>query len=213
MCLSANGLHDGAWPTDFPIEQRLGGEAGFRQMVRTGAELGFHSTVHLNTVMACFQSPDFHSDWGVHDVWGQPKLTGVWGGGAHGSHWGMAIPEAALRARFERIQRLGLNGMLYLDGMGNPLYPNHHPVHRGPRSQYASGIRRFLDLAREYFGPGVMGTVLGAMTMTSSFGMALGPLGGGWLFDTFGTYHWLYIASAAIGLGGAALALAFPAAN
>ena len=30
------------------------------------------------------------------------------------------------------------------------------------------------------------------------------------LYDTFGDYHWLYVASAAVGLGGAALALAFP---
>ena len=41
-------------------------------------------------------------------------------------------------------------------------------------------------------------------------GMALGPLGGGWLYDSFGTYSWLYIASAAIGIAAAALALAFP---
>ena len=55
-----------------------------------------------------------------------------------------------------------------------------------------------------------MGTVLGAATMTSSIGMAFGPVGGGWLYDTFGTYHWLYIASAAIGLAAAGMALAFP---
>jgi MFS family permease len=65
-------------------------------------------------------------------------------------------------------------------------------------------------LAREYFSQNVMGTVLGAATMTSSIGMAFGPVGGGWLFDTFGTYHWLYIASAAIGLAAAVMALAFP---
>ena len=144
--------HDGAWPTDFPIEERLGGEAGFRELIRTSNDLGYHSTVHLNTVMACFQSPDFRSDWVLHDVWGQPKLTGVWSGGPHSSHWGLAIPEEALRARFQRIKELGLNGMLYLDFMGNPLSANHHPVHRGPRGQYAKGIQRFLRLAKEYFG-------------------------------------------------------------
>jgi MFS family permease len=58
-----------------------------------------------------------------------------------------------------------------------------------------------------------MGTVLGAATMTSSIGMAFGPVGGGWLFDTFGTYSWLYIASAAVGLAAAAMALAFPPAK
>ena len=144
--------HDGAWPTDFPIEERLGGEVGFRDLIRSSNELGYHSTVHLNTVMACFQSPDFQADWVLHDVWGQPKLTGVWSGGPHSNHWGLAIPEDILRARFQRIKNLGLNGMLYLDFMGNPLYANHHPVHRGPRGQYAKGIQRFLRLAREYFG-------------------------------------------------------------
>jgi MFS family permease len=46
--------------------------------------------------------------------------------------------------------------------------------------------------------------------MTSVIGMAFGPVGGGWLYDTFGTYHWLYIASTAVGVAAAAMALAFP---
>ncbi len=75
---------------------------------------------------------------------------------------------------------------------------------------YGGVMPLYAVLARDYFGPHVMGTVLGAATMTSSIGMAFGPVGGGWLFDTFGTYHWLYIASAAVGLAAAAMALAFP---
>lgn len=75
---------------------------------------------------------------------------------------------------------------------------------------YGGVMPLYSVLARDYFGPNVMGTVLGGITMTSSIGMAFGPLGGGWLFDTFGDYHWLYVASAGVGLAGAALALAFP---
>lgn len=75
---------------------------------------------------------------------------------------------------------------------------------------YGGVMPLYSVLAREYFAPQVMGTVLGAATMTSSIGMAFGPVGGGWLFDTYGTYHWLYIASAAVGLAAAAMALAFP---
>lgn len=78
---------------------------------------------------------------------------------------------------------------------------------------YGGVMPLYSVLARDYFSPRVMGTVLGAMTMTSSIGMAFGPVGGGWLYDTFGTYHWLYIASAGIGIAAAALALAFPAAR
>lgn len=75
---------------------------------------------------------------------------------------------------------------------------------------YGGVMPLYSVLARDYFSARVMGTVLGATTLTSSLGMAFGPLGGGWLYDTFGTYHWLYIAAAAIGLGAAGLALAFP---
>lgn len=78
---------------------------------------------------------------------------------------------------------------------------------------YGGVMPLYSVLARDYFSPRVMGTVLGGMAMTSSIGMAFGPVGGGWLYDTFGTYHWLYIASAGIGLAAAALALAFPAAK
>ncbi len=55
-----------------------------------------------------------------------------------------------------------------------------------------------------------MGTVFGAATMTSSIGMAFGPLAGGWVFDTFNNYSWLYIGSLSVALGAAGIALAFP---
>ena len=78
---------------------------------------------------------------------------------------------------------------------------------------YGGVMPLYSVLAREFFSQRVMGTVLGAATMTSSIGMAFGPLGGGWLYDNFGSYYWLYIASAAVGLAAAGMALAFPPAK
>lgn len=75
---------------------------------------------------------------------------------------------------------------------------------------YGGVMPLYAVLARDLFGPHVMGTVLGGATMVSSIGMAFGPVGGGWLYDNFGSYHWLYMASAAVGLAAAAMALAFP---
>jgi MFS family permease len=75
---------------------------------------------------------------------------------------------------------------------------------------YGGVMPLYAVLAREYFGARIMGTVFGAATMASSVGMAFGPLAGGWLFDTFGDYAWLYVGSFGIGLGAAAVALAFP---
>ena len=54
--------------------------------------------------------------------------------------------------------------------------------------------------------PAAMGLAVNAATL----GMALGPLGGGWIFDRFGGYAWLYLGSFALGLGAVAIALAFP---
>jgi len=146
------GGHDGAWPTDFPIDRRLGGEEGLRAMVNTAKGLGYQITTHLNLVMSYFHSPDYQKDLVMHDIWGEPKVVGEWGGGIHAAYWGVAVPDAQILARLERLKDVGFNGMQYLDGMGNPLYMNYHPVHRGPRAHYAAGIQKFLKLAKSVYG-------------------------------------------------------------
>jgi MFS family permease len=103
------------------------------------------------------------------------------------------------------LQAVGIYSYVYVSGLGD-FYLRALVLGMA----YGGVMPLYSILARDYFSQKVMGTVLGAITMTSSIGMAFGPVGGGWLFDTFGTYHWLYIASAVIGLGAAALALAFP---
>ncbi len=75
---------------------------------------------------------------------------------------------------------------------------------------YGGVMPLYAVLAREYFGQRVMGTVFGAAIMASSIGMAFGPLAGGWVFDTFNEYTWLYIGSFGVALGAMTVALAFP---
>ena len=75
---------------------------------------------------------------------------------------------------------------------------------------YGGVMPLYAVVVREYFGLKIMGSVFGAVAMVSTLGMALGPLGGGWIFDRFGGYAWLYIGSFALGMGAVAIALAFP---
>jgi MFS family permease len=74
---------------------------------------------------------------------------------------------------------------------------------------YGGVMPLYATLVREYFGIRIMGTVFGAVSAAASFGMAIGPLAGGWVFDTFNGYGWLYIGSFGIGLGAMAIALSF----
>jgi MFS family permease len=75
---------------------------------------------------------------------------------------------------------------------------------------YGGVMPLYAVLAREYFGQRIMGTVFGAATMVSSMGMAFGPLIGGWIYDAFNAYAWLFIGSAAVGLGAMFVALVLP---
>ena len=74
---------------------------------------------------------------------------------------------------------------------------------------YGGVMPLYAILAREYFGAHIMGTVFGAISALASLGMAFGPWAGGWVFDTYASYSWLYIGSFSIGLAAVAVALTF----
>jgi MFS family permease len=75
---------------------------------------------------------------------------------------------------------------------------------------YGGVMPLYAVVAREYFGGRIIGTVYGAAVMASSLGMAFGPLAGGWVFDTFRTYNWMYLSSFVVALCATAMALFFP---
>ncbi len=74
---------------------------------------------------------------------------------------------------------------------------------------YAGIMPLYAVLMRENFPLSIMGTMVGAGSMASSLGMALGPIAGGLIFDTYANYAWLYAGSFGIGLCAAAIMLTF----
>src|SRR5215468_10741656 len=74
---------------------------------------------------------------------------------------------------------------------------------------YGGVMPLYAVLVRDTFGPRIMGTTFGAISMFASLGMALGPWAGGYVFDTYGSYAWLYIGSFSIGFGAVAVSLTF----
>jgi MFS family permease len=75
---------------------------------------------------------------------------------------------------------------------------------------YGGVMPLYAVLARDYFSQSIMGTVLGAATMLSSLGMSAGPVVGGWIFDRYGGYSWLFFASLGLAVGAMAIAFSFP---
>ncbi|HEY7365705.1 MAG TPA: MFS transporter [Methylomirabilota bacterium] len=65
---------------------------------------------------------------------------------------------------------------------------------------YGGVMPLYALLTREYFGEKVMGTAYGGVFLVSTLGMGLGSFAGGWLYDNLGSYAWLFISSAGIGV-------------
>jgi MFS family permease len=74
---------------------------------------------------------------------------------------------------------------------------------------YAGVMPLYAVLARENFPLKMMGTVIGGTAMAGSLGMAIGPIAGGLIYDTFASYAWLYIGAWGMGLGAFLMALSF----
>jgi MFS family permease len=74
---------------------------------------------------------------------------------------------------------------------------------------YGGVMPLYAVLARENFPLQIMGTVIGGTAMAGSLGMATGPVLGGWLYDTFGSYGSLYLVSWGFGIIAAIMAMTF----
>jgi MFS family permease len=74
---------------------------------------------------------------------------------------------------------------------------------------YGGVMPLYALLVRECFGEKVMGTAYGGVFLISTLGMGLGSFAGGWIYDQFGGYAWLFAASAAMGGLAGLLALLF----
>jgi MFS family permease len=74
---------------------------------------------------------------------------------------------------------------------------------------YAGIMPLYAVLARENFPLRMMGTIIGGSSMAGSLGMATGPVLGGWLYDTTGSYGSLYLSCFGMGIGAFLIALTF----
>ena len=74
---------------------------------------------------------------------------------------------------------------------------------------YGGVMPLYALVTREYFGERVMGAAYGGVFLISTLGMGLGSFAGGWVYDSFGSYAWLFGGSFAIGAMAVVMAFMF----
>jgi hypothetical protein len=164
--------HDGLYPTRFPIDERVGGEAGFRELVAWGTSQGWRMNVHDNYSMTIPAAPNYDPECVIHDISGAPLLSGWWAGGDEYYSWPLAFPHDRLEGNMERLISMGVRGKAYCDYMMRPLEVNYHPRWKGSRGDHMRGQMRVMKVAQDKFG--AVGTEYGvfpaAMTCDSISG-------------------------------------------
>ncbi len=145
------GGHDGAYPSHFPVEPALGGEAGLRRLIAHADRLGYQIVPHDNVTDIYRGSPDFDPEYVARMKSGEPIAAGVWGGGQSYK----ACPQVFLRrwgSEFERIRKLGFKGHYYMDAQSTVLWRCDSPAHPADEREFALALAAITEVPRSMYG-------------------------------------------------------------
>ncbi len=145
--------HDGRFPQYFPVEEKIGGEKKYREVIALGKSMGYHLNCHINQ-MAMF----FISDrWNENDVAKRPdgKLFADYyqpSGMAHRPCF-QRVHDLWIRDDFPQIKNLGLNGIFHID-VTSYIHPfeccdPRHPLTKKQTAEYQNKINAY---AQKIFG-------------------------------------------------------------
>ncbi|WP_269523628.1 DUF5696 domain-containing protein [Coraliomargarita parva] len=147
------GGHDGAWPTVFPVEEKFGGEEGYRKLISRARELGYPMSGHDNYWSACTLSNQYDAADMAKDHDGSITLSGRAGGGQYYQFCAKQCCEKYVTPRLEKIRELGVNGVYYSDVISvaqlTKCYDSVHPM---TRRENAEWFKKIFKKQREFFG-------------------------------------------------------------
>lgn len=144
--------HDGLYPTIFPIEERFGGEAGFKRFMAFARELGYMASVHVNYRDSYRISPDFSEASLLQGPGGRFTKGNFWPAGQSHEVCPKAVMNGTIKRDLPRLHELNLTGPFYIDNVLGVLQSCYAPEHRCNRRQYAEAIREYIAYARKLFG-------------------------------------------------------------
>jgi hypothetical protein len=145
------GGHDGAYPTRFPVEPALGGEAGLRKLIKKAVDMGYQIVPHDNVTDVYRAAPDFDYEYVARTEYGEALPAGLWGGGQSFK----VCPTVYLDrygSEFSRVKELGFTGHYYMDAQSTVMWRCESEQHPADEEQFALSLARLTSLPREMYG-------------------------------------------------------------
>jgi hypothetical protein len=136
--------HDGAPPTRFPVDERLGGESAMRDLITWCRERDILLGVHDSYGMAYSCSPEFQLDDLIRHRTGEYWASVIWSGGRSHLICPAVYVEKHVKRDIPHIAALGIHGHHHLDAVGS-FMTCHAPAHPVPTRT------EFINLVREMF--------------------------------------------------------------
>ncbi|MBR4295685.1 MAG: hypothetical protein IKT56_02460 [Clostridia bacterium] len=145
--------HDGRWPQLFPIEPKLGGEEGFKKLIKKAKDAGYYINVHTNAIDAYSIADCFSKDLIMKNRDGSLSR--------HPDAFSAGIPYRPCPIEnydyfMNNLDRLGefeMNGAHYIDCLTvvpvRRCFDKNHPMNR---REWTEWMNKFLEGAKERFG-------------------------------------------------------------
>ncbi len=144
--------HDGRYPSRFPVDERLGGEAGLKRLLVWCRETDILLSVHDGYGASYACSPEHDPADLVRHRSGERWQSIVWSGG----QCNQLCPAVALRKYVRRdmpaLRELGIAGHLHIDAVGSfmPCFDPAHPLTE--RAQVIEQVRGMFQTAIQELG-------------------------------------------------------------
>lgn len=150
FCLAGwtTGGYDGRYPSHFPVEPLIGGEAGLKALIEKGKKLGYSVACHTASTAAFKISPMWNEDYICKRLDGS-LLKGAyyWGGG---TTYRVCLERAwqlYTKKELADVKNLGVNGSHYIDVFSAlqpyPCCDKNHPANRKQAAEAQRKIAQF----------------------------------------------------------------------
>ena len=144
--------HDGMPPTRFPVDERLGGEEAFRELIAWSRDHGILLGVHDSYGESYRCSPEFDPDDLICHRTGERWQGVIWGGGQVHKTCPSVYVDKHVRRDVAAVRALGIYGHHHLDAVGSfmPCFSKNHPLER--RQDFARQVTKMFDCVLEHLG-------------------------------------------------------------